>query len=233
MIKLRHLTLREGSPHIAVVVTDQDSNADLMAQGIDVLEIRVDLFQNLDSDHVKANITQRAETRIPLILTVRNDPAEGAQANNSISDDLKFQIFQDVIALVDAIDIELSSPLLSSISNLARQHQKVVIVSSHNFKTTPEIKVLEGILENARSTADIIKIAAQANSMDDVGTLTAFTLKHKNENIITMAIGALGMISRLMFPLMGSLLTYSYIGKPSAPGQIPLKTLQDHLKIYC
>jgi len=233
MTKLKNLLLDGNQPCIAVVVTDQEINEDIVKQGIDVLEIRVDLFQDLDKEHIQENIQQRQKTGIPLILTVRTDSQEGAEPHNGISEDFKCQIFENCISLIDAVDIELTSPILSKVIALARKHQKTIIISSHNFNTTPQKDVLESILTQAKEKkADIIKIAAMAHSLDDVRMLAAFTIRHRDEEIITMSLGEKGAISRLAFPAMGTLLTYSYIGKPSAPGQIPLKTLQEHLKVY-
>ncbi len=233
MIKSQNLLLSGKQPHIAVVITDQESNEELTAQGIDVLEVRVDLFRDLDKENIQKNFRHRQQTGIPIILTVRTDPEEGAKSNNSISEDFKFQIFEDFIVCVDAIDIELKSPILFKVVALARKHQKIIIISSHNFDNTPPEDVLESIFTQAKEQkADIVKIAVKANSLNDVRRLSAFTIRHKSDDIITMSLGKRGAISRIAFPAMGSLLTYSHINHPSAPGQIPLKTLQEHLKIY-
>jgi len=40
-----------------------------------------------------------------------------------------------------------------------------------------------------------------------------------------MAMGPVGALSRLFYPAAGSLLTYSSVGEPTAPGQIPLREL--------
>ncbi len=233
MLTLKNLSLDRKFPRIAVVITDQESNESLISKGIDVLEIRVDLFQNLDLQHIQENIKQRQHTQLPLILTIRTDTAEGAQPNNGISEDFKMQILKDSMEYIDAVDIELTSPLLKQTIELAHQHSKRIIISSHNFNHTPSEEALELIFQKAKEyNADIVKIAAQANALEDVCVLTAFTMKHAKDDIITMSLGEKGKISRLVFPAMGSLLTYSFLGKPSAPGQIPLKKLQEHLKIY-
>ena len=218
-------------PKIALVITDRETNEAVKSSGVDALEVRADMFSCLDVDYIKDNVRRRRKTGIPLILTVRNAVAEGGKAN--ISDEKKLEIFQACIALVDAVDIELSSPLLSRVIKLAKRSKRVAIVSSHNFQRTPPQGVLEGIWRKAvKKGADIVKIAAYANAQEDIRRLMLFTLEHRGDRVITMSLGNAGAISRLTFPLAGSLLIYSYIDQPSAPGQIPLKKLQQDLRRY-
>jgi 3-dehydroquinate dehydratase-1 len=80
--------------------------------------------------------------------------------------------------------------------------------------------------------ADIVKIAAKANSFDDVMTMLAFTHHHRGDRLITMSLGPWGTLSRLVLPAAGSLYTYTFLNKPTASGQVDVKTLKSHLKVY-
>ena len=231
MIKLGDAILN-GAPRIVASVTDMESNQAIVSKHIDILEVRVDQFENIKLDHIKGNILQRSKTEIPIILTVRNDEAEGG-GHEHISDDFKYEIFKTVISMVHAVDIELNSPIMSKVVDLAREQKKLVIISSHNVNETESNEKLEEILQKAKShKADVVKMAMQANSLDDVRRFMTFTLKHKDDNVVTMSLGSVGSVSRLTFPSVGSLLTYSYIGKQSAPGQISIFRLQDDLRFY-
>lgn len=230
MIKLGKIPLN-STPRVAVVITDKEPNENIQSLCVDVLEIRVDKFRSRDIGHIKGNILKRKEIGVPLILTIRNAKEEGGTSR--ISDSVKLKIFESAAPLVDAIDIELHSSIISQVISLARKNKNLVIVSSHNFKNTPRDADLEKIFKNARKKgADIVKIAAKAKSWDHVHRLMQFTARHKRHHVITMSLGNIGSISRLTFPSAGSLLTYSYIGQPSAPGQIPLNVLQKHLRLY-
>ena len=230
MIKLGNTSFN-GIPKIAVAIKDEVTNETIKSLHVDVLELRVDQYANLDIEYIVNNVRERKDSGPALILTVRNTESEGGKSG--ISDDKKLEIFQAVTPLVDAIDIELSSPIVSEVIDLAKKNNKLVIVSSHNFTNTPEVSVLEDVLKDAiKKGADIVKVATQANSIEDVNQLMMFTLKHKDSNVITMSLGSVGSISRLTFPSVGSLLTYSYIGQPLAPGQIPLERLQKDLRLY-
>lgn len=230
MIKLGNISLGV-IPRVAVSVADKESNETIISRHIDVLEIRADRFEDTGVDYVKDCVREKRRAQIPIILTVRNDEAEGGKTG--ISDDDKYKIFAGVISLVDAVDIELSSPLLAKAVNLVKENRKTAVVSAHNFKETVSDAILKNILDRAKEGgADIVKIAMQANSVEDIKRLAAFTLENRDKNIITVSLGRLGSISRLLFPLMGSLLTYSYISRETAPGQLPLERLQADMRFY-
>ena len=214
---------------IALVITDQETNAQIKNLGVGLLELRADLFRKSDPAYVIAQIKHRKLLKIPLLLTLRNQKKEGAL--NNFSDEKKWQIISAALPLVDMIDIELSSPLLKQVIVLARKLKVKIIVSSHFLKNTPHD--LESILKRSLSTrADIVKIAAKANSINDVMAMLAFTHRHRKHALITMSLGPWGAISRLVLPAAGSRYTYSFLHKPKAPGQVDVMTLKSHLKVY-
>ncbi len=216
-------------PKIALVITDKESNAQLKPLKADLLELRVDLFKKMTPGYVAAQIKIRRALRTPLLLTIRNQKKEGAP--KEFADSLKWQVMEAALPIVDMVDIELSSPLLKQVVALARQCKKKVIVSSHNFDHTPAH--LDNLFKKAQSArADIVKIAAKANSVDDVLDMIAFTRRHRRQQLITMSLGPIGAISRLVLPAAGSLYSYTFLNKPTAPGQVDVKTLRAHLKFY-
>lgn len=220
-----------NKPKIALVITHKETNTQIKSFKVDVLELRVDLLAKRSVDALVKEIKNRRTLKIPMLLTVRNQREEGAP--KVFSDIEKWAILEAGLPLVDMVDIELSSPLLKKTIALAHRLKKKVIVSSHDFKVTPRIDQLEQTFRKSKSAgADFIKIAAQAKTGDDVWRLIDFTRKHKDENIITMSMGSLGKLSRLITPFAGSQYIYTFIGTPKAPGQIDIKTLADHLKFY-
>lgn len=216
-------------PRIALVITDQETNAQIKRLGVDLLELRADLFKKLDPAYVVAQIKLRRQLKIPLLLTVRNQKKEGAV--KECSDALKWWVIEAALPFVDFLDIEFSSPLLKQAVALSRKLKKQVIVSSHNFDHTPAH--LNPMLKKALSTgANIVKIAAKANSWEDVLRMVEFTNHYRKYRLITMSLGPLGAISRIVLPAAGSLYTYTFLKKPTAPGQIDVATLRTHLKLY-
>jgi len=214
---------------IALVITDQETNAQIKNLGVGLLELRADLFKKLEPTYIVAQIKHRKLLKTPILLTVRNQKDEGAV--KLFSDDTKWAIIKAALPLVDLVDIELSSPLLKKVINLARQLGKEIIVSSHFLQHTP--KNLESIFKKSLSVrANIVKIAAKANSFEDVWTMLNFTHRHHKHSLITMSLGPLGALSRIVFPAAGSKYTYTFLHKPTASGQVDVATLKSHLKVY-
>ena len=222
-MKIGKLTLG-NTPRIAAVIVDsEDKKAISVAKrgGADLLELRIDCFKKRDALYIQKTIKNIKAVNLPVIATIRSK-VEGGKA--AISDSARLGLFETIIPFVDAVDIELSSSkILKDIINQAHRFNKKVIVSYHNFKNTPEQKKLEAIIKNSKKAgSDIVKIATFARNKKDIIRLASLTVSH--ENIITIAMGRLGTLSRLLFPMLGSLLTYCSVTKASAPGQIPLKT---------
>ena len=221
-------------PKIVLVVTDQETNAQLTKLGVGLLELRVDLFKSRAPAYVGRQIANRHKTGLPLLLTVRNQKKEGAL--KEFSDVAKWELLEQFIPAVDWVDIELSSPLRARVIALARKAGTKVVVSVHDLKQTPPR--LENILKKALSLpgrqagvrADMIKIAAWAKSSDDVLRMLEFTQANTKHPLVTMSLGPWGAVSRVILPLAGSRWVYTFVGKPKAPGQVDIHTLKFHLK---
>ena len=229
MLKINNLKLGQ-IPRIVLTVGDKESLKAINSGRTDFLELRIDQFQKINPAYVTRIIKSRKKSGLPLILTIRAREEGGGRF---IPDKARLRLFNSAVSLVDALDIELNSAILAQVIKIAHSNKKPVIVSYHNFKTTPGIKKLKSIaLRAKRQGADIIKIAVKAGKTTDVATLLEFTLGHKQRNLVTISLGKTGAISRLSFPLAGSLLTYTYLDRPFGPGQLPLALLQKHLSLY-
>jgi 3-dehydroquinate dehydratase I len=223
------VTKRSVNRQIALVITDQETNAQIKSLGVGLLELRADLFKKLDPAYMVDQIKHRKLLKIPLLLTLRNQKQEGAV--KIFSDDLKLKIIDAALPLVDMVDIELSSPLLKKIVAAARRLNKKVIISSHYLQGMP--KDLESVFrKSVNAKADIVKIAAKAKTIKDVMTMVNFTHRHRETPLITMSLGPVGAISRLVLPAAGSLYTYTFLNKPAASGQVDVLTLKSHMKVY-
>lgn len=217
-------------PRIAAVILDgKDRKAIVAAKrdGADLLELRIDCFKRHDTDYIRKIIKDVRAEKLPVIATIRSK-AEGGKRN--LKDGERLRIFKAIMPLVDAIDIELSSKrILKDVIKEAHRFKKRVIVSYHSFRNTPAEGQLSAIIKNSRKAGgDIVKIAAFAKDKRDITRLASLTASHND--IITIAMGRLGIVSRLFFPMLGSLLAYCSVTKSSAPGQMPLKTAAKLLK---
>lgn len=231
MIKIGRLNLG-NAPRVAAVITDDRNGQSLkkaIKQGADLLELRIDFFKGIKPENLSKTVRKIKHNGLPLIATVRSKTEGGKK---SLTDRQRKEIFQHIIPLVDAVDIELSSKnIIKDIVGSAKKHNKKIIVSYHNFKETPCDRKLNKIIKDSKKTgADIVKLATMANKMQDVLRLANLTLKHKN--LITLSMGETAKISRIIFPIFGSLITYGTVGSSTAPGQMPLNILKTELRFY-
>ena len=189
--------------------------------GLDVAELRIDLYSSFDHEYVLNEV--RKFKSLPTVATIRIGD-EGGQWN--LAEDKRLLLFKAIMKEVDSVDIELqSSEILPQVVQEAHALGKLVFISFHDFEKTPELSYLEQVASRATSLgADAIKVATYARNQKDLQTLASFTIKNSTAKLVTMAMGSEGVVSRLFFPALGSKLTYAYIGKPSAPGQL---TFQD------
>jgi len=227
MIKIGNLKLGD-IPRIALVLcTRKNGNfiKEAKSKGADLLELRIDQFRNVNSEYILKSIEQIKGKGLPIIATIRSKREGGKY----LADDRRLNLFEAIIPLIDAIDIELSSQrILNKVVKKAHQTKKTVIISYHNFKKTPGRGILEKLIKEIKTEGgDIVKIACLAKNREDVLRLMEFTLKHRSKNLVTISMGKVGAISRVLFPFVGSLFTYGYLDTPSAPGQLPLYLLKN------
>jgi len=209
-------------PKVVLVITDRETNAQLKKLGVGFLELRVDLFKKSGVEHARRQFQARRKLGIPLILTVRSQKKEGAV--KVMPESKKWELLQALIPLADWVDIELSSPLRAKTITMARSRRKKVIVSAHDFNRTPAH--LNQVLKKALSSrADMVKIAAKANSPQDFTRMAEFTHHNRHHALATMCMGQWGALSRLLLPAVGSRWVYTFLDKPTASGQIDVKTL--------
>lgn len=108
----------------------------------------------------------------------------------------------------------------------ARAAGRTVILSAHAVDATPPVSALLALVDRAQALgADVTKLVAHARDVEDVRTMLEVTLAARTRGIVTLSMGAAGVVSRLLFPVAGSLLTYGHVGAPTAPGQLPVAEL--------
>lgn len=127
------------------------------------------------------------------------------------------------------IDIEYESapeyrqPLI----DLAKQYRCKVIVSYHNFESTPVDELLnEIVVRSKKMGADRVKMAVTAQSAVDC--VSVMSLYERHENLIAFAMGEQGKITRIAAPLLGADFTYASVDEAhlTAPGQLTASQLE-------
>jgi len=109
-----------------------------------------------------------------------------------------------------------------------------VICSYHDFDGVPQD--LERIYERMAATpAAIIKIAVQADSATDCLPIFHLLARAQREGreLIAIAMGEAGIMTRILGPSRGSFLTYGSLGDESAtaPGQLTARDLRELYRI--
>ncbi len=206
--------LRLGEKPEVVAILDRmypaGEVASIARAGAGILEVRADCFEGPLERLLDYCARIREAAPMPIIGTVR----ENDQTRES-----RQAIFEAIAPHVDCVDIEIDAPIAPAVISLA--NGKTVMVSEHDFDGTPDHEGLQRIVDAALGMgANIVKIATMANCREDVTRLLRFT-EECEANLVTMAMGPVGTISRVIAPLFGSLFTYGYIGEAVAPGQLP------------
>jgi len=203
--------------------------------GPDLLEWRIDAYAH--AQDIDDSLDTLAELRkqihdTPLIFTCRIHSEGGL--NNLASDQRRF-LFTDAIKTgnLDIVDVELcnEADFIQPILATARKFGVRVILSYHNFETTPgEAFILETLLKAQDLGADIAKVAVMPKKYQDVLRLLRATLKAREQDLkipaITISMGSQGRLSRIAGGLFGSDITFACDNSPSAPGQIPIEELR-------
>lgn len=225
-MKLKNIELNStGQPVIAVAFNDDKSYLN-NKQDADIVEIRIDQFSSFDSDDVCEKLSKFSQ--IPSIATIRRKE-EDSTSKWEDNEQARLELFENILGKVksiDAFDIELSADdIVHEVIKVVHQHQKVAIVSFHDFAKTPPLEELVAIIDDAKKIgADIVKIATKVNGDDDICTLEELTKTHKDKNLIIVGMGKKGMRTRIELPLLGSLITFaSSDNYCSAPGQLSYK----------
>ncbi len=215
-------------PLISAPLTDISIDSLDSINGADLIELRIDMFSDLSLTHIMNTFNRTRERfNVPVIATCRSSREGGAA---EISDKRRKKILETIITTADAIDIEIQSKIASSIISHARDHKKTAIASYHNFTETPSLAKLNEIYREGRQPgADIIKIAVMARTSDDLRVITELTLRYHNDAFITIAMGEVGMSTRIFFPMIGSLITYASLETKTAPGQLSITEVKRFL----
>ena len=223
-------------PYIALPLNDENFEERLTTayyRGVDIIEFRIDLLKKIEKDYIIDHLRKIKEKGLKTILTIR---AKWEGGGHEINDKDRLKIFNYCIDLIDYLDIEFSSmDIIKDVVDLARRYGKDVIISFHDFDRTPSEEFLQKLIDKSFELgADITKLSLKVNSEDDVGRILSISYKNKllGRKLIAIGMGELGKITRVAGYFFGSIITYTYIGKSVAPGQIEINKLLEELKFY-
>lgn len=247
MLKIKDIEIGEGIPKVIIPLmgtTDQELLEELEEikdLKPDIIEWRADAYSKVEDLAAIQNLLEKMSTQlfnIPLIFTFRTHKEGGMK---EIAGDYYLKLLKTVIQIkkADLVDIELSTgeTIVKEVVALAKDNGVYIIISNHDFQQTPTKDEIIRRLETMQLLGGhISKIAVMPKNVQDILTLLDATITMKNKDrdypLITMAMGPLGLISRLSGELFGSACTFGAGRTASAPGQIPANDLRNVLNIF-
>jgi len=206
----------------------------VIAKRPDVIEWRVDYFEGVGDTQAVLD-TGRALRAVvgnaPIIFTRRSIREGGERI--PIGDEEVVGLYDAVAAsrLVDFIDFEMGNDPehVRRVRDSTRAHATRLILSYHNFGYTPGLDFLvQRFLEAERLGADVAKVAVMPRDRADVLTLLAATAQADAKGkipLISMSMGPLGAVTRMIGGVFGSSLSFAVGEGSSAPGQMPIADL--------
>lgn len=212
----------------------------------DVVELRMDLIGDVDmkalmdrrrlySADVSDSGKQKASP-VKILVTKREGPDRSLEAQRQ-----RIAVLKEAVALgADFVDVEcdVTDALRQDIQTTIRNYgnHTTLIISHHDFVGTPSVKALRDIFHaSVLAGADIVKIVTTATSPEDnlkILGLIPYARKHRHD-IIAFCMGEMGKMSRVMAPLLGSILSFTPLKESaaSAPGQLTLDQMRRAMEI--
>jgi 3-dehydroquinate dehydratase-1 len=213
------------APTIIAAIRDDaspDAVAAAVGAGVHAVELRIDSF----SMHTPVQVVEAVQALAvaPSLATIRH-ASEGGDWH--AGEEERLALYRAVLPHVDGVDCELGqAETARELFREARAQGKLTIGSHHNFTDCPDEATLHGLVDSANSVgAEIIKVAAYCRGSEEFRRLALFTLQQYERGVIVIGMGPAGTASRVFFPFLGSLLTYTFLGKPTAPGQLNSETI--------
>jgi 3-dehydroquinate dehydratase type I len=125
------------------------------------------------------------------------------------------------------IEYEAEPAYRLALTDLAKQYRCRVIISYHNFESTPDINTLNQIIRHSTVMgANCVKLAVTANSPADCARVMSLYGQHNG--LVAFAMGEAGKITRVAAPFLGADFTFASIDEAhlTAPGQLTASQME-------
>jgi 3-dehydroquinate dehydratase-1 len=212
-----------------------DEVAAIVPKRPDLLEWRIDFFADIGDDKAviaSAQAIRKVANGIPVLLTRRNVSEGGNPIPIAEPAVVAMYIAACEAKCVEIIDYELSNAAadLQRLREVSKASGIAMIMSYHNFQMTPDAATLDSKFAAAHHLgADVAKVAVMPKNEQDVLTLLAATDRARQTidiPLISMSMGGVGSLSRIIGWVYGSAATFAVGKSSSAPGQISIEELR-------
>ena len=209
---------------VGVIASGADLDCALqMRTRPDLFELRLDRL----ADIIEQLENKLSRLRAPLIITARH-PQEGGAKKLTLGQ--RRDLLTRFLPYAEYVDVELRSAFaLRSLLGLAQEKRVRRIISFHNFRSTPPLRVLAAKADAARAHgANIFKTATRTDTPNQLARLLQLVATEVVDlPVSAMGIGNLGAISRVLLARAGSVLVYASItARSDLEGQLSLEQLR-------
>ncbi|GGB47167.1 type I 3-dehydroquinate dehydratase [Virgibacillus dakarensis] len=204
----------------------------------DLVEWRADFLEGIEDEEYVLSIADIISTAsdIPILITIRSEKEGGEKI--PLTEEEKVNLLSKICksTMAEMVDFEASNAPdhIMQLRKLSTEYNKQLILSYHNFDRTPSNReMMEHMSRTASFGADVAKIAVMPKSKEDVLRLLEFTKQADDAldiPIVSMSMGKMGSLSRIMGWAYGSVITFSVGKESSAPGQVPIEKLRSLIR---
>jgi len=188
------------------------------ARTADLAELRLDAMREFDLDRILASPPG------PVIVTYRPRREGGLYDGPETA---RLEVLRRA-ARLGARYIDVEHDALAALGNVAPAQ---VIVSHHNFEQTPpDLPAIHARL--AATGAAVVKVAVMANHILDTVPVLRL-LRDARVPTIALAMGERGVLTRILAPKFGAVLTYAAAGDAAeaGPGQVSVRQMRDLYRV--
>lgn len=189
------------------------------------IELRFDLFQTVDLKEIKKLIDGLGTDRCIKILFTLRPVRQGGEYKGS--ERSRLSLLKQLCALgPDYVDLEYDIPLAQR-KEFTEQFPRIQFLCSyHDFVHGP--KDLDQLLLSLKNPySSIYKIAVMAHVSNDALRMVDFVRKNRKTcSLIGIAMGEVGVVSRILGPVAGNYFDYASFFQSAAPGQLSVEQME-------
>ena len=184
--------------------------------GAELVELRLDYLRTHDAEKLR-DVIHGIEGMC--ILTLRSSKEGGRFRGGEAK---RIQLLYHLIDLKPAyIDIELET--VEREKKLTEVlAETTLIVSKHSFTNTPNQSTLSRWVKEVLSYGGVGKVVTTARRFEDNLRVIEVLKQAPKGRLIAFCMGDLGLVSRVLAPMLGSPIVYTCLKEATASGQIEL-----------
>jgi 3-dehydroquinate dehydratase-1 len=191
----------------------------------DIVEVRLDKMARA-ADWLNHCAALQAAGK-PVLLTIRLR-AEGGDW--ILDNEERLALYKEGLQELAAVDVELGSVICRPVAREAARLKKASVISFHDFAKTPPLREICAIVEQAHAIGSIAKVSTMITQAGDADLLRSLLRRRWDKPICVIGMGRAWSKTRIEFAKLGSCLTYGYLDKPTAPGQMSARELARRLR---